>query len=91
LPNDQLRHIGKRKNMAVDPKQKFEVDGVVTEILPGTTFKVEFDVGDEKKEVLAHISGKMRMHYIRIGKGDKVKMEISPYDLTKGRITYRYK
>jgi len=63
-------------------------DGVVTEALPNAMFRVKLENGHE---VLAHISGKMRMHYIRILPGDKIKVEMSPYDLTKGRITYRYK
>ncbi|MCX7832652.1 MAG: translation initiation factor IF-1 [Ignavibacteria bacterium] len=65
-----------------------KVDGIITEILPNTTFKVRLQNGHE---VLAHISGKMRMNYIKILQGDKVTVELSPYDLTKGRITYRYK
>lgn len=65
-----------------------EQDGTVTEALPNAMFKVELENGHE---ILAHISGKMRMFYIRILPGDKVKIEMSPYDLTKGRITYRYK
>jgi translation initiation factor IF-1 len=65
-----------------------EVDGIVEETLPGTKFKVKLENGHM---ILAHISGKMRMNYIRILIGDKVKMELSPYDLTKGRIVYRYK
>jgi translation initiation factor IF-1 len=65
-----------------------EVEGVVKEALPNTTFKVELENGHE---ILAHSSGKMRMNYIRILPGDKVKLELSPYDLTRGRITYRYK
>lgn len=65
-----------------------KVDGVVTDTLPNATFKVKLDNGHE---VLAHISGKMRMHYIKILVGDKVAVELSPYDLNKGRITYRYK
>jgi len=64
------------------------VEGTVLEPLPNATFKVELDNGHE---VLAHISGKMRMHYIRILPGDRVQVELSPYDLTRGRITYRYK
>jgi translation initiation factor IF-1 len=63
-------------------------DGIVTEALPNATFKVELQNGHE---ILAHISGKMRMYYIRILPGDKIKVEMSPYDLTKGRITFRYK
>ncbi len=64
------------------------VEGTVIEPLPNATFKVELDNGHE---VLAHISGKMRMHYIRILPGDRIQVELSPYDLTRGRITYRYK
>jgi translation initiation factor IF-1 len=64
------------------------VDGVITDSLPNAMFKVRLDNGHE---VLAHVSGKMRMHFIRILRGDKVTVELSPYDLTKGRITYRYK
>jgi len=63
-----------------------EVEGTVRELLPNANFMVELDNG---RKVLAHISGKMRMHYIKIVRGDRVKMEISPYDLTKGRIIYR--
>lgn len=63
-------------------------DGIVTEALPNAMFRVELENGHE---ILSHISGKMRMHYIRILPGDKVRIEMSPYDLTKGRITYRYK
>ena len=65
-----------------------EVEGVVSEALPNTTFKVKLENGHE---ILAHISGKLRMNYIKILPGDKVKLELSPYDLTKGRITWRAK
>ncbi len=65
-----------------------EVEGVVKEALPNAMFHVELDNGHK---VLAHISGKIRMHFIRILPGDKVKVELSPYDLTRGRITYRCK
>ena len=65
-----------------------EIDGKVVEALPNATFRVELD---NKHIVLCHIAGKMRMHYIKILPGDKVKLEMSPYDLTKGRITFRYK
>jgi len=65
-----------------------EVEGTVKEPLPNAMFKVEIEGGHT---VLAHISGKMRMHFIRILPGDKVKLEISPYDLTRGRIVYRSK
>jgi translation initiation factor IF-1 len=63
-----------------------EMDGVIAETLPNTTFRVRLDNGHV---VTAHISGKMRKHYIRILTGDKVKVELTPYDLTKGRITFR--
>lgn len=65
-----------------------EVEGVVTDALPNTQFKVKLENGHE---ILAHISGKLRMHYIRILPGDKVTIELSPYDLTRGRITWRKK
>ena len=65
-----------------------EVEGTVVETLPNTTFKVELANGHQ---VLAHISGKLRMNYIKILPGDKVKMELSPYDLNRGRITWRAK
>ena len=65
-----------------------EIEGTVTETLPNAMFKVQLENG---YEVLAHISGKMRVNYIRILPGDRVKVEMSPYDLTKGRIVYRYK
>jgi translation initiation factor IF-1 len=73
----------------VSPKEKaIEAEGTVVEPLPNAMFRVDLDNGHR---VLAHISGKMRMHYIRILPGDRVKVELSPYDLTRGRITYRYK
>lgn len=65
-----------------------KIDGTITDTLPNASFKVKLDNGHE---ILAHISGKMRMNYIKILVGDKVTVELSPYDLTKGRITYRYK
>jgi translation initiation factor IF-1 len=65
-----------------------EVEGTVTEALPNATFRVEMDSGHL---VLAHVSGKMRKFFIRILAGDRVRMELSPYDLTRGRITYRFK
>ncbi len=71
------------------PKQgMIQMDGIIEEALPNTQFIVRFDNGHR---VLAHIAGKMRMNYIKILQGDKVRVEISPYDLTKGRIIYRYK
>ncbi len=65
-----------------------EVEGTVSEALPNTLFKVKLENGHE---ILAHISGKLRMNYIKILPGDKVKIELSPYDLSKGRITWREK
>ncbi len=74
-----------------DSKRKtFEVEGVVEECLPNTIFRVKLDLEGRDHEVMARLSGKMRLHYIKILKGDKVKLEISPYDLEKGRIIYRY-
>ena len=69
-------------------QEAIERDGVILEALSNAMFKVELDNGPV---ILAHISGKMRMHYIKILPGDKVQVEMSPYDLTKGRITYRHK
>ena len=69
-------------------EEPIEVEGKVVEPLPNAVFRVELENGHK---VLAHISGKMRMHFIRILTGDKVKVELSHYDLTRGRITYRYK
>ena len=65
-----------------------EVDGKIVEALPNATFRVELDNGHI---ILCHIAGKMRMHYIKILPGDRVKLELTPYSLDKGRITYRYK
>ena len=65
-----------------------EVDGVITEALSNAMFRVQLESGHI---ITAHISGKMRMHYIKILTGDRVKVEMSPYDLTKGRISFRYK
>jgi translation initiation factor IF-1 len=74
--------VAKRK------EEKVEVEGTVVEALPGTQFRVELDNGHT---VLAYLSGKMRKYYIRILLGDRVRLELTPYDLTRGRITYRYK
>ena len=68
-------------------EKNIEVDGEIIETLPNAMFRVIIDNGHE---VLAHVSGKMRMHYIKILPGDKVKLELSPYDLSRGRITFRY-
>ena len=69
-------------------KDTIEVEGTVVEPLPNAMFRVELANGHQ---VLAHASGKMRLHFIRILRGDKVLVELSPYDLTRGRITYRFK
>jgi translation initiation factor IF-1 len=69
-------------------EEAIKVEGKVLETLPNAMFKVELD---NKHQILAHISGKMRMHFIKILPGDKVTVELSPYDLTRGRITYRSK
>lgn len=69
-------------------EEKIEIEGTILEALPNAMFRVEMEGGHK---ILAHISGKMRMHYIKILPGDKVKVELSPYDLTRGRITYRAK
>lgn len=73
----------------LDKEKGFEVEGVVLENLPNARFRVKLEEGE--MEILAHVSGKMRMNYIRILPGDRVRVELSPYDLTRGRIVYRYK
>ena len=77
----------KQKNKAIDSKDFIEVKGEVIELMPAATFKVILENGHE---ILAHLSGRMRMHRIRLLPGDKVRVQISPYDLTKGRVTYRF-
>ena len=69
-------------------EEAIEVEGVIKETLPNAMFRVELDNGHK---VLAHVSGKIRMHFIRILPGDRVKLELSPYDLSRGRITFRNK
>ena len=78
----------RKKHWSLAKKDAIEVEGAVVEPLPNAMFRVELDNGHR---VLAHISGKMRMHYIRILPGDRVLVELSPYDLTRGRIVYRYR
>jgi len=68
-------------------QEKIEIEGVVVEALPGTQFRVRLDSGHQ---VLAYLSGRLRKYYIRILLGDRVRLELSPYDLTRGRITYRF-
>ena len=78
----------KKEEFYFGKRRSYRVEGTVTESLPNTTFRVELENGHS---VIAHISGKMRKHYIRILTGDTVTVELTPYDLTKGRITYRGK
>ena len=70
----------------VNNKEVIELNGTIVETLPGTQFKVELENGHQ---IIAHVAGRMRKHYIRLVRGDRVKVELTPYDLTKGRITYR--
>ena len=86
-PRRRRRH-GEENPLPKPKEDAIVLEGTIRESLPNAMFKVELDNGHE---VLAHISGKMRMHYIRILPGDKVQVELTPYDLTRGRITYRYK
>ncbi|MFQ5960155.1 MAG: translation initiation factor IF-1 [Candidatus Methylomirabilales bacterium] len=78
----------KEQGQTTKKEEAIEVEGTVVEPLPNAMFRVELETGHK---VLAHISGKMRMHFIRILPGDRVIVELSPYDLSRGRITYRYK
>ena len=91
-PRKKKKRVDPATTTAAEPKpprtDKIEVNGTILEALPNTQFKVELENGHV---ILAHISGKMRRHYIRILPGDKVTVELSPYDLTKGRLTYRFK
>lgn len=75
-----------KRTAGMPKKDTIEVEGTVSEALPNAMFRVELNTGHK---VLAHVSGKIRLHFIRILPGDKVKVELSPYDLTRGRITYR--
>ncbi|MEK7653555.1 MAG: translation initiation factor IF-1 [Patescibacteria group bacterium] len=79
--------MAKSQNSTPNSKDFLEVDGEVVELFPAASFKVKLENGHE---ILAHLSGKMRMFNIRILPGDRVKIQMTPYDLTKGRITYRY-
>lgn len=80
--------MSKEKNQSKPREEKIELEGTIVEALPGTMFRVELENGHV---VLAYPSGKMRKYYIRILLGDRVRLELSPYDLERGRITYRYK
>ena len=89
FPFDASRRVTVRSSALAKPKDDtILVEGTVVEPLPNAMFRVELENGHK---VLAHISGKMRMHYIRILPGDRVQVELTPYDLGRGRITYRYK
>jgi translation initiation factor IF-1 len=83
-----FKPYGNLQKQFMAKEESIEVEGTVIEPLPNAMFRVELENGHK---VLAHISGKMRMHFIKILPGDKVKLELSPYDLTRGRITYRSK
>ncbi len=83
MPRPPLQENDEKKK-----KDVIEAEGTITEALPNAMFRVQLESGHS---VLAHISGKMRMYYIRILLGDRVTVELSPYDLTRGRITYRFK
>ena len=72
-------------------EQPITIDGIIKQTLSNAMFRVEVEIGGNPHEVLAHVSGKMRMHFIKILPGDVVTLEISPYDLSRGRITYRQK
>ena len=88
LKADPETYKFKEKDKTMAKEEPIKVDGKVLETLPNAMFKVELE---NKHVLLAHISGKMRMHFIKILPGDTVTVEISPYDLSRGRITYRYK
>ena len=77
--------VGFRRN-AMSSEEPIELEGTVSTVLPGTMFRVKLD---NQHEILAHLSGKMRKHFVRLTVGDRVRLEMSPYDLSKGRITYR--
>ena len=83
-----MLRVAKNKEKRAQKEEGIQIEGTVVETLPNAMFKVELD---NRHQVLAHISGKMRMHYIRILPGDRVLIELSPYDLTRGRVVYRYK
>ena len=82
------RSLAKNQWKETMSKDVIEFEGTILEAMPNAMFRVELENG---VQIIAHISGKMRMHYIKILPGDKVKVEMSPYDLTKGRIVFRYK
>jgi len=79
--------VSQDNNTPKDSKEFIEMKGIIIELLPAGSFKVKLENG---QEILGFLSGKMRMHKIRLAAGDEVKVELTPYDLSKGRITYRY-
>lgn len=79
-----------KEEKVLDSKLKFKLKGEVIETLPATKFRVKINLNGKEHIVLAHISGKMRMNYIKLQEGDMVEIEMTPYDLSKARITYRY-
>ena len=87
-PRGRPKVTTKETHLAKPKEDAIVLEGTILESLPNAMFRVELENGHK---VLAHISGKMRMHYIRILPGDKVQVELTPYDLTRGRITYRFK
>ena len=87
-PGKKRKDDGRTVTTEAPKEEAIEVEGTIVEPLPNAMFRVELPNGHR---VLAHVSGKIRMHYIRIPPGDRVLVELSPYDLTHGRITYRYK
>lgn len=74
----------------IDSKKKFKVRGIIKETLPGTKFKIDIQLKGQAHQIIGYISGKMRMNYIKLQEGDEVEIEMTPYDLSKGRIIYRY-
>jgi translation initiation factor IF-1 len=86
--NKKIMVLGIRRLVSMSKQDVIEVEGTVLEPLPNAMFRVELANGHK---ILAHVSGKIRMHFIRILPGDRVTVELSPYDLTRGRITYRFK
>tara|TARA_E500000178_G_scaffold152381_1_gene152108 strand:+ start:816 stop:1121 length:306 start_codon:yes stop_codon:yes gene_type:complete len=85
-PSGTIAHLKKHARGRMAKEEQIEMDGTIVDTLPNTMFRVELENGHT---VTAHISGKMRKNYIRILTGDKVKVELTPYDLSKGRITFR--
>ncbi len=90
-PAPEARQAGEGGEPTDGKEAGIQVEGIVTENLPNATFRVKVQTGGREHEVLAHVSGKIRLNFIRILPGDRVLVELSPYDLNRGRILYRYK